>query len=96
MRTYAEERQTLIFDGDDTLWENNVYFERAIADFIAYLDHSTLAPPEVRAVLDEIERANSRLHGYGSAVFACSPRKETRSASFTFTHAGDNTLHIQV
>jgi hypothetical protein len=22
--------QTLIFGGDDTLWENNVYFERAI------------------------------------------------------------------
>lgn len=59
----------LLIDGDDTLWENNVYFERAIADFIAFLDHSSLSPAEVRVVLDEIERANTHLHGYGAASF---------------------------
>jgi putative hydrolase of the HAD superfamily len=68
-------RLTLIFDGDDTLWENNVYFERAIDDFIAYLDHSTLAPAEVRAVLDEIERANVGMHGYGALSFGRSLRE---------------------
>ena len=26
--------QTLLIDADDTLWENNIYFERAIAAFI--------------------------------------------------------------
>ena len=26
--------QHLLIDADDTLWENNVYFERAIANFI--------------------------------------------------------------
>ena len=26
--------QNLLIDADDTLWENNIYFERAIADFI--------------------------------------------------------------
>jgi putative hydrolase of the HAD superfamily len=67
-------RQTLIFDGDDTLWENNVYFERAIDDFIAYLNHSTLTPSEVRDVLDEIERANTRIHGYGAMSFGRSLR----------------------
>ena len=75
MRTIGRDRQTLIFDGDDTLWENNVYFERAIDDFIAYLDHSTLSPVEVRAVLDEIERANIRVHGYGAAMFGRSLRE---------------------
>lgn len=69
------QRQTLIFDGDDTLWENNVYFERAIDDFIAYLDHSTLTPAEVRAVLDEIERANTKVHGYGAISFGRSLRE---------------------
>jgi putative hydrolase of the HAD superfamily len=69
MPTDRRDRQTLIFDGDDTLWENNVYFERAIDDFIAYLDHSTLSPSEVRAVLDEIEHANVAIHGYGAAMF---------------------------
>jgi putative hydrolase of the HAD superfamily len=63
-------RQVLIIDGDDTLWENNVYFERAIEDFIDYLNHSSLSRAEVRASLDEIERLNSRVHGYGSAAFS--------------------------
>lgn len=63
-------RQHLIFDADDTLWENNVHFERAIEDFMDYLAHSSLSRDEVRAVLDEIEIANFRVHGYGSAAFS--------------------------
>ncbi|MGO9239668.1 MAG: HAD family hydrolase [Bryobacteraceae bacterium] len=59
----------LIVDADDTLWENNVYFERAFEDFVAYLEHSTLNAAEIRAILDEIEVANARLHGYGSLNF---------------------------
>lgn len=62
--------QTLIIDGDDTLWENNVYFEQAIEDFIDYLDHSRLSRAQVRAAIDEIEHLNTRVHGYGSAAFA--------------------------
>jgi putative hydrolase of the HAD superfamily len=62
-------RQNLIFDADDTLWENNIYFERAFEEFAAYLDHSTFSPGEVRAVLDEMELANARIHGYGSVNF---------------------------
>ena len=41
--------QNLLIDADDTLWENNIYFERAIADFITFLDHKTHTPDEVRA-----------------------------------------------
>jgi putative hydrolase of the HAD superfamily len=59
----------LIFDGDDTLWENNVLFERAIDAFIDYLAHSTMTRAEVRAALDQIELANCRVHGYGVEVF---------------------------
>lgn len=55
----------LFIDADDTLWENNIYFEQAIHAFIAFLDHSRLSREEVRAVLDEVER----LMGYGSANF---------------------------
>lgn len=63
-------RQHLVVDADDTLWENNIYFERAFEDFVAFLDHSTLIPSEVRTVLDEIELANAKIHGYGSLNFA--------------------------
>ncbi|MCC6363213.1 MAG: HAD family hydrolase [Bryobacterales bacterium] len=62
-------RQHLLIDADDTLWENNIYFEQAFEEFCAFLDHSTLSPPEIRAALDEIEIVNIRAHGYGAANF---------------------------
>src|SRR5215469_8464237 len=55
----------LLIDADDTLWENNIYFEQAIHAFITFLNHSRLSREEVRLVLDEVER----LMGYGSANF---------------------------
>lgn len=62
-------RQTLIFDADDTLWENNVIFERVIDDYLAWLAHPTLRREELRAILDDIERANAVAYGYGTQVF---------------------------
>ena len=58
-------RYHLLIDADDTLWENNIYFEQAIHAFITFLDHSQLSREEVRRVLDEVER----LMGYGSVNF---------------------------
>jgi putative hydrolase of the HAD superfamily len=60
----------LLIDADDTLWENNVYFEQAFEEFVEYLDHSTLSAAEIRAALDEIEKVNNQIHGYGSINFA--------------------------
>ncbi len=65
----APGRQHLIVDADDTLWENNIYFERAFDEFVRFLDHSHLSAREVRDVLDEIESVNARIHGYGSLNF---------------------------
>ena len=61
--------QTLQIDADDTLWENNVYFERAIAAFISYLDHHEHSPAEVRLALNEVERETILTHGYGLPSF---------------------------
>ena len=61
--------QTLLFDADDTLWENNIYFERAIAAFISYLDHRTHTAEEVRAHLNRVEHATIAAHGYGLKSF---------------------------
>ena len=63
-------RHSLLIDADDTLWENNIYFERAFDEFAGFLDHSSMTPRQVRAVLDQIEEANNKIHGYGSANFA--------------------------
>jgi putative hydrolase of the HAD superfamily len=61
--------QTLLIDADDTLWENNIYFERAITAFISYLDHRVHTPAEVRGHLNTVEHATIAAHGYGLASF---------------------------
>ena len=89
--------QTLLFDADDTLWENNIYFERAIAAFISYLDHRVHSPAEVREHLNTCERATIAAHGYGlksfrKSLIACfeqltsqpvTPDQHDRIVSFT-------------
>jgi len=62
-------RETILIDADDTLWENNIYFERAIAAFISYLDHREYTREQVREQLNEVERANTLAHGYGVSSF---------------------------
>jgi len=62
--------QTLLIDADDTLWENNIYFERAIAKFISFLDHKQHTPHQVRLVLNDVEREHIVSHGYGLHSFA--------------------------
>jgi len=62
--------QTLLIDADDTLWENNIYFERAIAKFISFLDHREYTPEQVRLVLNDVERDSILKHGYGLHSFA--------------------------
>jgi putative hydrolase of the HAD superfamily len=66
----AQRGQNLLIDADDTLWENNIYFERAIANFISFLNHHEYTPDQVRAVLYDVERENIRQHGYGMHSFA--------------------------
>ena len=62
--------QTLLIDADDTLWENNIYFERAIAKFISFLNHQEHTPEQVRLVLNDVERDSIVKHGYGLHSFA--------------------------
>ena len=66
--------QVLVFDADDTLWENNHLFERVIDDYLHWLAHPTMSAGEIRAVLLDIEAANAAAHGYGSEVFLRSLR----------------------
>ena len=90
-------QQTLFIDADDTLWENNIYFERAIASFISYLDHRVHTRDEVREHLNACERNTIAQHGYGLKSFRRSlvdcfeqlsdgpvtPEKHSQIVSFT-------------
>jgi putative hydrolase of the HAD superfamily len=62
--------QTLLIDADDTLWENNIYFECAIARFISFLNHHEFSPDQVREVLNDVERECVVKHGYGQHSFS--------------------------
>jgi putative hydrolase of the HAD superfamily len=70
MRKMTRRSQTLLIDADDTLWENNIYFERAIANFISFLNHEEYSPAQVREVLNDVERDCILSHGYGLHSFA--------------------------
>jgi putative hydrolase of the HAD superfamily len=61
--------QALLIDADDTLWENNIYFERAIAAFIGFLNHKEYSPAQVRQTLNAVERETILAHGYGLSSF---------------------------
>jgi putative hydrolase of the HAD superfamily len=82
------ERLQLIFDADDTLWENNIYFEDAFEQFVEFLNHSSLGAGEIRAVLDEIELANQKTHGYGALNFG-------RNLSQCYEHLAERAISRQ-
>lgn len=77
--------QTLLFDADDTLWENNIYFEEAITAFISYLDHRVHTTEEVREHLNHCERATIAEFGYGLKSFQ-------RSLIACFEHLSDGPI----
>jgi putative hydrolase of the HAD superfamily len=62
-------RHTLLIDADDTLWENNIFFEKTIEDFISGLEHLGYTREYIRHILNETERRNVRQHGYGVRSF---------------------------
>jgi putative hydrolase of the HAD superfamily len=66
------QQRTLIFDADDTLWENNVYFIEATEAFLDVLESRHLDREESRALLTENEKYFVKQNGYGTASFtAC-------------------------
>ncbi len=62
-------RHTLLIDADDTLWENNVFFEKLIEDFITLVEPCGYPRAYIRHILNETERKNIRQHGYGVRSF---------------------------
>jgi putative hydrolase of the HAD superfamily len=63
---------TLFVDADDTLWENNIYFEAVVAEYLAMAARAGFPPERARARLLEVERERVRRFGYGIANFQAS------------------------
>ncbi len=54
------EPRTLLIDADDTLWENNIYFERVIAEFVAALGSRATLPNGSTSCSGKPNNATSR------------------------------------
>lgn len=63
---------TLFIDADDTLWENNVYFDSVISRTALRLAEYGVSSDRTRDALLAIERQRTRAHGYGSLNFGAS------------------------
>ncbi|HYA98220.1 MAG TPA: HAD family hydrolase [Methylomirabilota bacterium] len=62
-------RNTLLIDADDTLWENNVFFEKLIEDFVTLVEPCGYPRAYIRHILNETESKNIRQYGYGARSF---------------------------
>src|SRR4051812_4717131 len=71
-------RMTLLISADDTLWENNVFFEDTVDRFLNIVEPFGFTRGYARHVLNETERLNIRQHGY-------SFRSLARSLQETYT-----------
>ena len=70
---------TLFVDADDTLWENNIYFEAVVADYLALTARHGCPPEQARARLIEVERERIGRFGYGISNFQASLELACRS-----------------
>ena len=68
--------KVVLIDADDTLWENNIYFEQVRTQYLDWMKHLGCDLEKVSRTFDVIERKNVRLNGYGGENFVQS-LKET-------------------
>lgn len=57
--------QTLLIDADDTLWENNIYFEEIVSHYVEVVGRYGHSAETARATLLEIEHRRTKHYGYG-------------------------------
>lgn len=71
------DRPTLILDADDTLWENNVFYEEATAAFLERMVQEGFARDESKHTLEQVEQERIPVVGYA-------PREFIRSMAITY------------
>lgn len=63
-------KPTLIIDADDTLWENNIYYERCIAAFVELMGDLGFEREEADRTVEMVERERIPQVGYAPEEFA--------------------------
>lgn len=72
-------QRTLFIDADDTLWENNIYFERVAKEYVAALAKRGIPSQRAEQILWETEQRNVKITGYGSRAFCKSLHEVARA-----------------
>ena len=62
----------LLIDADDTLWENNIYFEQVREQFLGWMENLGFETPQVQERFTRIEHDNILKNGYGGENFIAS------------------------
>jgi putative hydrolase of the HAD superfamily len=62
--------RTLVIDADDTLWENNIFYEQCLAAFGALMAEQGFDRDEAEQTADTVERERIPLVGYAVEEFA--------------------------
>ena len=75
--------RTLLIDADDTLWENNIYFERVASEFFAQLAARGVPESQAQTSLWQTEQRNIKITGYGSWAFCASLHEAARELGVT-------------
>lgn len=65
-------KYNLLIDADDTLWETNIQYERVADEFYQLISPLGFDAATVRDRLDQIERKNIKIRGYGMQSFMAS------------------------
>jgi putative hydrolase of the HAD superfamily len=61
---------TLFLDADDTLWENNIFYEQCMADFVELMATLGFEREEAKHTVDVVERERIPAVGYAPEEFA--------------------------
>ncbi|MGD2145161.1 MAG: HAD family hydrolase [Anaerolineae bacterium] len=62
--------RTLLIDADDTLWENNIFYEDCFSEFGALMAHQGFDKGEAEHTADAVERERIPVVGYAVEEFA--------------------------
>jgi putative hydrolase of the HAD superfamily len=62
----------LLIDADDTLWENNIYFEQVREQFLEWMENLGFEKPQVQECFTRIEHESILKNGYGGENFIAS------------------------
>ena len=63
-------KPALILDADDTLWENNIFYEEAVEAFVERMAREGFDPTEARETFDRVEHERVAVVGYAPSEFA--------------------------